>query len=157
MKRGGCILVLAAMGTFALSALFLVFYEGPASALGVTYFEVLRSPGQTSGAVHTIGAILTLFGGPSLIAVLCVLALVGGRRAPASPTIVVAVATWSTFVVGTTLSLISSDLPLSLGSGFWVQIAAAGVALAGALMLLTSRAPGLSAGGLTDQRAVSPS
>jgi hypothetical protein len=61
--------------------------SGPAP--GVTYFEALRFPGTTSSAVGPIGAIITVFGAPSLIAVLSLLSLVR-RLAPARPTVVVA-------------------------------------------------------------------
>jgi hypothetical protein len=151
VKGIGYVLILAAMGAYALASLFLAFYEsrGPAPGITVTYFEALRFPGPTPSAVHTIGAILTVFGGPLLIAVLSLLLLVG-RLAPARPTVVVAVATWSTFVVGGTLSVISTDLPLGLGPGFWVQSASAGVAILGSLVLLISRARGHPAEEFTD-------
>jgi hypothetical protein len=151
VKGIGYVLILAAMGAYALASLFLAFYESP----GVTYFEALRFPGPTPSAAHTIGAILAVFGGPLLIAVLSLLSLVA-RLAPARPTVVVAVATWSTFVVGTTLSIISTDLPLGLGPGFWVQSASAGVAILGSLLLLIPRARGHPADEFTDQRARSP-
>jgi hypothetical protein len=155
VKRIGYVLILAAMGAYALASLFLDFYESRGPAPGVTYFEALRFPGPTSSAVHTIGAILTVFGGPLLIAVLSLLSLVG-RLAPARPTVVVAVASWSTFVVGATLSVISTDLPLGLGPGFWVQSASAGVAILGSLVLLIPRARGHPADEFPDQRPRSP-
>ena len=154
VKRIGYVLILAAMGAYALASLFLDFYESRGPALGVTYFEAVKLPGQPSAA-HTIAAILTVLGGPVLIAVLSLLSLVG-RLAPARPTVVVAVATWSTFVVGTTLSIISTDLPVGLGPGFWVQSASAGVAILGSLVLLIPRARGPSADEFTDQRPKSP-
>jgi hypothetical protein len=155
VKRIGYVLILAAMGAYALASLFLDFYEIRGPAPGVTYFEALRFPGPTPSAVHTIGAILTVFGGPVLIAVLSLLSLVG-RLAPARPTVVVAVATWSTFVVGATLSVISTDLPVGLGPGFWVQSASAGVAILGSLVLLIPRARGHPADEFPDQRPRSP-
>lgn len=154
MKRIGYVLILAAMGAYALASLFLDFYESRGPALRVTYFEVSKFPGPSSAA-HTIAAILTVFGGPLLIAVLSLLSL-AGRLAPARPTVVAAVATWSTFVVGTTLNIISTDLPLGLGPGFWVQSASAGVAILGSLVLLIPPARGHSADEFPDQRASSP-
>jgi hypothetical protein len=153
----GYVLILVAMGAYALASLFLAFYEsrGPGPGITVTYFEALRFPGPTPSAVHTIGAILTVFGGPLLIAVLSLLSLVG-RLAPARPTVVVAVATWSTFVLGATLSVISTDLSVGLGPGFWVQSASAGVAILGSLMLLIPRTRGHPADEFTDQRPRSP-
>jgi hypothetical protein len=155
VKRIGYVLILAAMGAYALASLFLDFYEIRGAAGGITYFETSRFPGPTQSAVHTIGAILGVFGGPLLIAVLSLLSLVG-RLAPARPTVVVAVATWSMFVVGTTLSIIPTDLPVGLGPGFWVQSASAGVAILGSLVLLIPRARGHSADEFTDQRPRSP-
>jgi hypothetical protein len=155
VKRIGYVLILAATGAYTLASLFLDFYESRGPAPGVTYFEALRFPGPTSSAVQTIGAILTVFGGPLLIAVLSLLSLVG-RQAPALPTVVVAVATWSTFVVGGTLSVTSTDLPLGLGPGFWVQSASAGVAILGSLVLLIPRARAHSADEFPDQRPRSP-
>jgi hypothetical protein len=155
VKGIGYVLILAAMGAYALASLFLAFYEsrGPAPGITVTYLEALRFPGPS--AVHTIGAILTVLGGPVLIAVLSLLSLVG-RLAPARPTVVVAVATWSTFVVGATLSVISTDLPLGLGPGFWVQSASAGVAIMGSLVLLIPQVHGHPADEFPDQRPRSP-
>jgi hypothetical protein len=153
VKRIGYVLILAAMGAYALASLFLDFYESRGPALGVTYFEASRL--GPSSAAHTIAAILTVFGGPLLIAVLSLLSL-AGRLAPARPTVVVAVATWSTFVVGTTLNIISTDLPLALCPGFWVQSASAGVAILGSLVLLIQRARGHTADEFPDQRPRSP-
>jgi hypothetical protein len=155
VKRIGYVLILAAMGAYALASLFLDFYKSRGPAAGLTYFEASKFPGPTQSAVRTIGAILTVFGGPLLIAVLSLLSLVG-RLALPRPTVVVAVATWSTFVVGTTLSIISTDLPLGLGPGFWVQSASAGVAILGSLVLLIPPARGHSTDEFTDHRARSP-
>src|SRR4029453_1570296 len=101
------------------------------------------------------GRSLPRVGGAVVFAVLSLRALVG-RQAPALPTVVVAVATWSTFVVGGTLSVTSTDLPLGLGPGFWVQSASAGVAILGSLVLLIPRARGHSADEFPDQRPRSP-
>jgi hypothetical protein len=151
------VLILAAMGAYALaSPVPRLLRESGACARRYRYLlEALKFPGPTPSAVHTIGAILTVFGGPLLIAVLSLLSLVG-RLAPARPTVVVAVATWSTFVVGATLSVISTDLPLGLGPGFWVQSASAGVAIMGSLVLLIPQVHGHPADEFTDQRPRSP-
>jgi hypothetical protein len=69
---------------------------------------------------------------------------------------VAAVATWFMFVVGATLSVISTDLPVGLGPGFWVQTASAGVAILGSLVLLIPPARGHPADEFTDQRPRSP-
>ena len=134
MKRVGYVLILLAMVVYSVAALFLDFYSGQVSLGGLTYFKALTSPPPSSPPI-IIGGILTAFGGPLLIAVLTLLGLGGRRDAPARSTVVIAVAIWSTFVVGTALTVGSRGFPV--GAGFWVQAVCAGVALLGTLMLLS--------------------
>lgn len=137
MKKVGYVLILLAMVVYSVAALFLDFYSGQASGMGgLTYFEALTSPpGLPSSPPVIIGGILTAFGGPLLIAVLTLLGLGGRRYAPARSTVVIAVATWSTFVVGTALYVGGRAFPV--GTGFWVQAVCAGVAILGAVMLIS--------------------
>jgi hypothetical protein len=57
--------------------------------------------------------------------------------------VIVAVAVWATFVVGTTLGIWASREDIPLGTGFWVQATCAGIAVVGMLVLLlvSDRAP----------------
>ena len=70
VKTIGYVVILPAMGAYSLAAIFLDFYGSQQlpSGLGrISYFDVLTSPGVTSEAAVTIGAILEAFGGPLLI------------------------------------------------------------------------------------------
>ena len=148
MKRIGYVLILLAMVVYSVAALFLDFYSGQASGSGLTYFEALTSPPPSSPPV-IIGGILTAFVGPLLIAVLTLLGLGGRRHERARSTVVIAVAIWSTFVVGTALSVGSRGFPV--GAGFWVQAVCAGAAILGALMLISRRGErSLSAGAASE-------
>jgi hypothetical protein len=126
------ILILLAMMAYAFAALFLNFYEnkGPAQS-GITYWQLLATPRSPFG---TVGAILTAFGGSVLIAVLCLRELAVRWPELSRFTVVVAVATWCSFVVGSSLRLAAFDLPL--GMGYWIQTSCAVLAIAGATMLL---------------------
>ena len=138
MTRIGYFFILLAMVVYALAGLFLDYYPmGPGDS-GITLFESLAFTRGLDRVfpVVIMGGILTAFGGPLLIAVLSLLGLVGRRYSPARST-VVAVATWSTVLVGTTIRLAAAEF--RLGAGFWVQAMCVGVAILGALMLLTRR------------------
>ena len=142
MRKIGYIVIVAAMVTYALAAVFLDFYDDlrmPAGMPGISYFDLLTSPGDGSRVTLTLGAIVTLFGGAFLIAVMCVLVLTRLRDERATrTTVTVAVGVWSTFVIGPALTLSARDFPV--GVGFWVQAACAVVAIVGALMLWGGRA-----------------
>jgi hypothetical protein len=137
MGKVGYVLITLAMVGYAVAVLFLDFYsfEVPAPS-GATYFDLLTSPGPTS-AVDMIGAILTAFGGSLLIVVLALMGL-AGRYTAARPLVIVAVAVWATFVVGTTLGVWAMRDVYQLATGFWVQAACAGIAIVGMLLLLVS-------------------
>jgi hypothetical protein len=133
LRRIAYILILLAMGTYAFAAFFLDFYRGqaPLQGGGMTYWQLLAAPGSPLG---TTGAILTAFGGSVLIALLCLRQLVGRWPELSRYTLVVAVATWCSFIMGSTLRLAAFDLPL--GPGYWVQALSAVLAVGGAIVLL---------------------
>jgi hypothetical protein len=134
LRRLAHILILLAMGIYAFAALFLNFYEGRGPRQqGITYFDVLTLPDRRT-AVGITGAILTAFGGPFLIAVLCLRELDGRWPELSRYTLVVAVATWGSFVVGSTLRIGASGL--AVGAGYWVQVLSTVLAIAGAIVLL---------------------
>jgi hypothetical protein len=142
LRRLAHILILLAMGIYAFSALFLNFYEGRSPRQqGITYFDVLTLPDRRTALAIT-GAILTAFGGPFLIAVLCLRELAGRWPDLSRYTLVVAVATWGSFVVGSTLQVRASGL--AVGAGYRVQVLSTVLAIAGAIVLLITphrRAP----------------
>jgi MFS family permease len=143
MRKGGYVVIVAAMVAYAIAAVFLDFYEEqgmPAGVRGVSYFDLLTLSDPRPRATLYIGAVVTVFGGAFLIAATATLALIGSRDGRRTRTTVsVAVGVWSTFVLGPAITIGTRDFPV--GTGFWVQASCAVVAIVGVLMLWGRQAP----------------
>jgi hypothetical protein len=144
MTRVGYVLIVLAMVLYVISALFLDYYtnEGsPSGIAGITYYEALTGRPSTApfDLANTIGGILTGFGGPLLITVLALSGLTR-RYSQARSTVVTAVAVWATAALGTSINVWGSRGLFTIGPGYWVQAACAGVAIVGVLLLFIPKA-----------------
>ena len=137
MRKLGYIVIVAAMVAYAIAAVFLDFYtsEGiPAEMGGVSHFDLLTGSDPGSRVTLLIGAIVTVFGGAFLVAAAAARGLTGSRHERRMrATVTVGVGVWSTFVLGTAITLATHDLPV--GAGFWAEAASAVVAIVGAALL----------------------
>ena len=140
MRKLGYIVIVATMVAYAIAAVFLDFYtsEGtPAEMGGVSHFDLLTGSDPGSRVTLLIGAIVTVFGGAFLIAAAAALGLTGSHQRTMRAAVTVGVGVWSTFVLGSAITLATHDLPV--GAGFWAEAACAVVAIVGSGLLWGGR------------------
>lgn len=76
------------------------------------------------------------FEAPLLITILDLLLLTGQRRVAARHGVVAAITTWAVITLGSALNILGLDV-FPVGVGFWAQLVCVGVAIDGALLLMT--------------------
>ncbi len=140
MRKLGPVLVLVAMVGFAVSALTLDFYStrSAPSELDLAYFDLLSGQGRAPG-LAVAGAVLVTFGAPMLIVILDLMVLAGRRPGAARHGLVAAIATWAVITLGSALN-IRGLATFPVGVGFWAQVVCAGLAIAGALLMMSAAA-----------------
>jgi len=140
MRKLGHALVLVAMVGYAISVFTLDFYavRTAPTELGLTYFDLLTGQGGAS-SLAVVGGVLATFGAPLLIVTLDLMLLTGRRPVAARQGLVASIATWAIITLGTALNILGLDT-FPVGTGFWAQVVCVGLAIAGALLLMTAPA-----------------
>lgn len=138
MRKLGHALVLVAMLGYAISVLTIDFYavRTAPTELGLTYFDLLTGQGAAS-ALAVVGGVLATFGAPLLIVTLDLMLLTGRRPLAARHGLVASIAIWAVITFGTALHILGLDT-FPVGTGFWAQVVCVGLAIAGALLLMTA-------------------
>ena len=136
-RKLGHVLVLVAMGSYAVAVLSLNFYgvQTAPTELDLTYFDLLTGQGAASD-LGVAGALMMTFGAPLLITILDLMLLTGRRLMAARHGVVAAITTWAVITLGSALNILGLDV-FPVGVGFWAQLVCVGVAIAGALLLMT--------------------
>jgi hypothetical protein len=140
MRRTGFSLALIGVIVYALASVLLDYYRGGPGGddVGITYFGLFRQLGSAPAVLSMSAAILYVFGGPLLIAGLCVAGLRDGPPSAIRAATIGAAAVWVLFVLGLSLRVLASrdQVTVDVGIGFWVQLASAAlVAIGGAVLL----------------------
>jgi hypothetical protein len=126
------------MAGYAISVFTLDFYavRTAPTELGLTYFDLLTGQGAAS-SLAVVGGVLATFGAPLLIVTLDLMLLTGRRPVAARHGLVASIATWAAITFGTALNILGLDT-FPVGTGFWAQVVCVGLAIAGALLLMTA-------------------
>ncbi len=80
---------------------------------------------------------MATFGAPLLIVILDLMMLTGRRAVAARHGLLAAIVTWVIITLGTALNILGLDT-FPVGTGFWAQVVCVGLAIAGALLLMTA-------------------